>query len=56
MTMNIKSLLLPALLLCASLSWAQEQGRVLSSTPVVVQGSVPPQTAYNVVYEYAGQQ
>ena len=45
-----------ALLAFTSVAWAQEQARVLSSTPVVVPGSVPAQTAYNVVYEYAGQQ
>ena len=54
--MKTNPLLLIVLLLCSSMSWAQEQGRVISSTPVVVQGSVPAQTAYNVVYEYAGQQ
>ena len=54
--MKTNALLLPILLLCTSLSSAQEQGRVLSSTPVVVQGTVPAQTVYNVVYEYAGQQ
>lgn len=54
--MSTNPILLIVLLLCSSMSWAQEQGRVISSTPVVVQGSVPAQTAYNVVYEYAGQQ
>ena len=56
MVMTRLSPLLSALLLCANAAWAQELARVLSSTPVVVPGSVSPQTAYNVVYEYAGQQ
>ena len=55
--MKSKTLLLGlSLLLTAHLAWAQVQAKVLSSTPVVVTGSAPAQTAYNVVYEYAGQQ
>lgn len=55
--MKTKFLLIMATMLAFSgLSMAQEQVRVLSSTPVLVPGSVPAQTAYNVVYEYAGQQ
>jgi len=47
--------------LCASVSWAQEQARVISSTPTWVpsntvnsQGEVVMYTAFNVVYEFAG--
>lgn len=55
--MPIKPLfVMTAMLAFAGGSVAQEQARVLSSTPVLVPGSVPAQTAYNVVYEYAGQQ
>jgi len=47
--------------LCASVSWAQEQAQVISSTPTWVpsntvnsQGEVVMYTAFNVVYEFAG--
>jgi hypothetical protein len=44
-------------------AWAQEQARVLSSTPTLLpsnsinsNGEVVTYTAFNVVYEYAGKQ
>lgn len=47
--------------LCASVSWGQEQARVISSTPTWVPsntvnslGDVVMYTAFNVVYEFAG--
>ena len=49
--------------LCASASWAQEQARVISSTPTWVpsnavysRGEVVMYTAFHVVYEFAGKQ
>ena len=49
--------------LCASVSWGQEQARVISSTPTWVpsntvnsRGEVVMYTAFNVVYEFAGKQ
>jgi hypothetical protein len=52
-----------ALSLAAMTAWAQEQARVLSSTPTLLpsnsvnsNGDVVMYTAFNVVYEYAGKQ
>ena len=61
---------LPFLRLCmlvwgltVATAWAQEQAKVISSTPTLVpsttvnsQGEVVMYTAFNVVYEYAGKQ
>jgi hypothetical protein len=56
-------LLMAALCLSCSALWAQEQARVLSTTPSYIptntvnsNGEVLMSTVFNVVYEYAGKQ
>lgn len=56
-------LLMAALCLSCSALWAQEQARVLSTTPSYIptnavnsNGEVVISTVFNVVYEYAGKQ
>ena len=56
-------LIFAAVLMLASVSWAQESARVVSSTPTFLpsnalnsNGEVVMYTVFNVVYEYAGKQ
>jgi len=42
-----KTVILTAVALCSTAVWAQEQGRVLSATPIVQQVGVPQQVCGN---------
>ena len=58
-----KRIFISCLCCLAAATWAQEQARVISSTPTLLpsttvnsNGEVVMYTAFNVIYEYAGKQ